>query len=44
MWYKDGHHNANSIARGDDPSLVLQRLAKEAKRRDHTPIGTKRAR
>ena len=44
MWYADGHHNANSLARGDDPSIVLKRLAKEAKLRDHTPIGTKRVR
>ena len=40
MWYEDGHNDANSLRRGDEPSVVVQRLAREKKRRNHTPIGT----
>ena len=43
MWYEDGHNDSNSLRRGDEPSVVVQRLAREKTRRNHTPIGTKKS-
>ena len=41
-WYADGHDTAVSRRRGDQEGQVLARLAVEAARRNHTPVGTVR--
>ena len=41
-WYARGHDTPVSKRRGDQPSVVLARLAVEAARRNNTPVGTER--
>ena len=42
-WYESGHYNARSRRRASyRKSDVSERLKREAAKRDHTPIGTKK--